>query len=357
MAAPARPSRAGRRRTGPWQRQPASAELDLPPCGAYLDPFSWPAPQPPGEGRMREAACPRPPVPGPPYARHAWPMCSPAGRGSRLWTHDRRAKPAVFFGGKSRFIDFALSNAIISGIRASPSRAVQGAFADRHSSAAGFPRPERNETFDYLPAASAWTSAMVSRLRIAVFRPRHHEDYGPRYVLWRAHIYKMDLEVAAQHVETGADVTVGCFTVPRMVSERLRRDACRCREQHHRFLREARDPPGSRRAASRPRLDVHYVFDLRLPPTAPPRCRRPQLQPRFRQGISRCREARAAGGAPLRGILRAVRAEAAPYWRVVGTVDAIGGQCRSHRRGARPRPLRPPGRSGRMRRSPAASCP
>jgi glucose-1-phosphate adenylyltransferase len=30
---------------------------------------------------------------------------------------DRRAKPAVYFGGKSRIIDFALSNAVNSGIR------------------------------------------------------------------------------------------------------------------------------------------------------------------------------------------------------------------------------------------------
>ncbi|MFT7059290.1 MAG: glucose-1-phosphate adenylyltransferase, partial [Pseudorhodobacter sp.] len=34
------------------------------------------------------------------------------GRGSRLVElTDRRAKPAVYFGGKSRIIDFALSNA------------------------------------------------------------------------------------------------------------------------------------------------------------------------------------------------------------------------------------------------------
>src|SRR5579859_6469899 len=40
------------------------------------------------------------------------------GRGSRLIElTDARAKPAVFFGGKSRIIDFALSNALNSGIR------------------------------------------------------------------------------------------------------------------------------------------------------------------------------------------------------------------------------------------------
>jgi ADP-glucose pyrophosphorylase len=40
------------------------------------------------------------------------------GRGSRLMElTDRRAKPAVFFAGTSRIIDFALSNALNSGIR------------------------------------------------------------------------------------------------------------------------------------------------------------------------------------------------------------------------------------------------
>ena len=40
------------------------------------------------------------------------------GRGSRLKElTDNRVKPAVFFGGKVRIIDFALSNALNSGIR------------------------------------------------------------------------------------------------------------------------------------------------------------------------------------------------------------------------------------------------
>ncbi len=40
------------------------------------------------------------------------------GRGSRLKElTDNRAKPAVYFGGKTRIVDFALSNALNSGIR------------------------------------------------------------------------------------------------------------------------------------------------------------------------------------------------------------------------------------------------
>ena len=49
-------------------------------------------------------------------ARHG--LCARRWAGSRLMElTDRRAKPAVYFGGKLRIIDFALSNALNSGIR------------------------------------------------------------------------------------------------------------------------------------------------------------------------------------------------------------------------------------------------
>ena len=48
-----------------------------------------------------------------PLARNAMAYVLAGGRGSRLMElTDRRAKPAVYFGGKSRIIDFALSNAL-----------------------------------------------------------------------------------------------------------------------------------------------------------------------------------------------------------------------------------------------------
>ena len=53
-----------------------------------------------------------------PLARSSMAYVLAGGRGSRLMElTDRRAKPAVYFGGKSRIIDFALSNALNSGIR------------------------------------------------------------------------------------------------------------------------------------------------------------------------------------------------------------------------------------------------
>ena len=51
-------------------------------------------------------------------ARRTIALVLAGGRGSRLkQLTDRRAKPAVFFGGKFRIIDFALSNCLNSNIR------------------------------------------------------------------------------------------------------------------------------------------------------------------------------------------------------------------------------------------------
>ncbi|MFK4625033.1 molybdopterin-guanine dinucleotide biosynthesis protein A [Bradyrhizobium diazoefficiens] len=71
-----------------------------------------------------------------PLARQALAFVLAGGRGSRLLElTDRRAKPAVYFGGKSRIIDFALSNAVNSGIRRIAVRhPVQGAQPDPASS-------------------------------------------------------------------------------------------------------------------------------------------------------------------------------------------------------------------------------
>ena len=65
-------------------------------------------------------------------ARDAMAFVLAGGRGSRLMElTDRRAKPGVFFGGKTRIIDFALSNALNSGIRRiGVAHAVQGAQPD-----------------------------------------------------------------------------------------------------------------------------------------------------------------------------------------------------------------------------------
>jgi len=73
------------------------------------------------------------------------------GRCSRLLElTDKRAKPAVYFGGKSRIVDFALSNALNSGIRriAVATQFMSHSLIRHLHRGWNFLRPERNESFD-----------------------------------------------------------------------------------------------------------------------------------------------------------------------------------------------------------------
>jgi glucose-1-phosphate adenylyltransferase len=145
------------------------------------------------------------------------------GRGSRLMELTaRRAKPAVYFGGKSRIVDFALSNAFNSGIRhIAVATQYKAHSLIRHLHRGwNFMRPIRNESFDILPASQRiseelWylgtADAVYQNLDII-------EGYDPKYLVVLAgdHIYKMDYELMLhQHAEQKADVTVGCIEVPR----------------------------------------------------------------------------------------------------------------------------------------------
>ena len=159
-----------------------------------------------------------------PLARDAMAYVLAGGRGSRLKElTDIRAKPAVYFGGKARIIDFALSNALNSGVRRMAVATQYKAHSlIRHLQRGwNFLRPERNESFDILPASqrvseTQWYEGTAD----AVYQNIDIIDsYGPEYMIILAgdHIYKMDYELMLrQHVDSGADVTVGCLEVPRM---------------------------------------------------------------------------------------------------------------------------------------------
>src|SRR6202140_43576 len=159
-----------------------------------------------------------------PLARHAIAFVLAGGRGSRLMElTDRRAKPAVYFGGKSRIIDFALSNALNSGIRRIAVATQYKAHSlIRHLQRGwNFLRVERNESFDILPASQRVSEELWYRgTADAVYQNIDIIDsYDPKYMVVLAgdHVYKMDYELMLeQHVTEGADVTIGCIEVPRM---------------------------------------------------------------------------------------------------------------------------------------------
>jgi glucose-1-phosphate adenylyltransferase len=144
------------------------------------------------------------------------------GRGSRLGPlTDRRAKPAVYFGGKFRIVDFALSNCLNSNIRRigvltqykshSLLRHLQRGWA--------FMKAEMNEFIDLLPAQqrvdeTSWYRGTADAVFQNLDIIRAH---APDYVLVLAgdHVYKMDYgRMLAHHVNQGAEVTVGCIEVP-----------------------------------------------------------------------------------------------------------------------------------------------
>ena len=156
-------------------------------------------------------------------ARQTMAFVLAGGRGSRLkQLTEKRAKPAVYFGGKSRIIDFPLSNAVNSGIRCIGVATQYKAHSlIRHLQRGwSFFRAERNEALDILPASQQmdgenWYSGTADAVyqNIPVI-----ESHGLKYVIVLAgdHIYKQDYSVMIQHhVDSGADVTVGCIEVPR----------------------------------------------------------------------------------------------------------------------------------------------
>ncbi|MGB5736561.1 MAG: sugar phosphate nucleotidyltransferase, partial [Thiohalocapsa sp.] len=143
------------------------------------------------------------------------------GRGSRLQNLTQwRSKPAVPFGGKFRIVDFPLSNCINSGIR----RIGVLTQYKAHSlilhiqKGWGFLRGEFGEFVELWPAQqrvveSAWYAGTADAVFQNLDIIRNHD---PEYVLILAgdHIYKMDYgTMIARHVETGADMTVGCLEV------------------------------------------------------------------------------------------------------------------------------------------------
>src|ERR1700685_526767 len=188
---------------------------------------------------------------GQPLAREALAYVLAGGRGTRLLElTDGRAKPAVYFGGKSRIIDFALSNALNSGIRRIGVATQYKAHSlIRHLQQGwNFLRPERNESFDILPASqrvseTQWYEGTAD----AVFQNIDIiEAHGPEYMVILAgdHIYKMDYELMLQqHVNQGADVTIACLEVPRAEASGFGVMAIDDNDRIVSFVEKPTDPP------------------------------------------------------------------------------------------------------------------
>jgi glucose-1-phosphate adenylyltransferase len=275
----------------------------------------------------------REPTAARPLSRHAMAYVLAGGRGSRLKElTDKRAKPAVFFGGKSRIIDFALSNALNSGIRRIAVATQYKAHSlIRHLQQGwNFFRPERNESFDILPASQRvsevqWylgtADAVTQNIDII-------ESYGPRYMVILAgdHVYKMDYEpMLEQHVGQGADVTVGCIEVPRLEASAF---GVMHIDEHDRivaFLEKPADPPGM---PDKPEMALAsmgiYVFETGF---LFEQLRRDAADPNSDHDFGKniiphlVEQGKAVAHRFTRSCVRS-SSEAEAYWRDAGTVDA-----------------------------------
>jgi glucose-1-phosphate adenylyltransferase len=270
---------------------------------------------------------------GQPLARDAMAYVLAGGRGSRLnELTDNRAKPAVYFGGKTRIIDFALSNAINSGIRRIGVATQYKAHSlIRHMQRAwNFMRPERNESFDILPASQRidelhWYEGTAD----AVFQNIDIiESHAPKYMVILAgdHIYKMDYELMLrQHVDSGADVTVGCMVVPRAEATGFGVMAVDDRDEITSFVEKPKDPPsipGSPDSALASMgiyvFDTEFLFDQLRRDAADPESKRDfggDIIPYI------VRNGKAVAHRFTTSCIRAAE-EIEEYWRDVGTLDA-----------------------------------
>lgn len=272
-------------------------------------------------------------VSGRPLAREAMAYVLAGGRGSRLRElTDNRAKPAVYFGGMSRIIDFALSNAINSGIRRIGVATQYKAHSlIRHMNRAwNFMRPERNESFDILPASQRisellWYEGTADAVYQNIDIIAAH---APRYMIVLAgdHIYKMDYELMLQqHVNSGADVTVGCLVVPRKDASDFGIMAVDANSVITDFIEKPADPPSipGDPAHSLASMGI-YVFETRF------------LFEQLQRDAAERDSKRDFGGDIIPYIVKhgkavahrfadsCIRAaeEIEEYWRDVGTLDA-----------------------------------
>ncbi|MGI2173393.1 glucose-1-phosphate adenylyltransferase [Shewanella ulleungensis] len=153
--------------------------------------------------------------------RDTYALILAGGRGSRLYElTDWRAKPALYFGGKFRIIDFPLSNCINSGIRrVGVVTQYKSHSLIRHVTRGwGHFKKELGESVEILPASQQTSGNWYQGTADAVFQNIdiiRHEI--PKYVMILSgdHVYRMDYAgLLAAHAESGADMTVCCLETP-----------------------------------------------------------------------------------------------------------------------------------------------
>ncbi len=142
------------------------------------------------------------------------------GQGERLWPLTRdRAKPAVPFGGLYRIIDVTLSNCVNSDLRRVFILTQYKALSlNRHIRRGWSPIAGLGDYIEVLPPQMRVSQQWYQGTADAVYQNIYSigsERSKYAFILSGDHIYKMNYgKMLAQHVDSGAEVTVGTFEVP-----------------------------------------------------------------------------------------------------------------------------------------------
>ena len=265
--------------------------------------------------------------------RRAVALVLAGGRGSRLKNlTDSRAKPAVYFGGKFRIVDFALSNCMNSGIRRigvitqykshSLLRHLQRGWA--------FLKSEMNEFVDLLPAQQrvdeeSWYRGTAD----AVYQNQdilaaYRADYV--VVLAGDHIYKQNYAIMlADHVEQGRECTVGCIEVDQKEATAFGVMAIDAKRLILDFVEKPADPPTVPGKPGRSLASMGiYIFNARFLYRELERDMADPLSSHDfgKDIIPKLVKAGQAVAHPFELSCVGGRVGEAPYWRDVGTIDA-----------------------------------
>ncbi len=250
------------------------------------------------------------------------------GKGTRLdpLTRDR-AKPAVPFGGLYRIIDFTLSNCINSDLRrVLVLTQYKARSLDRHLAHGwSFLSRELDEYIEVLPPQQRIDENWYKGTADAIYQNIYSiEKADPRYIVILAgdHIYKMNYgEMIRTHVDRGADLTIGCITVPRSDATQFGVMNVDKEDRVRGFLEKPADPPCLPNNPGECLASMGiYVFSARI------------MYELLFEDAARPDSDHDFGKNIIPGILEANRVyayrfrdanrKAVPYWRDVGTLDA-----------------------------------
>ena len=252
------------------------------------------------------------------------------GRGSRLYElTDKRAKPATFFGGKFRIIDFPLSNCVNSGIRrVGIATQYKSHSLIRHISRGwGHFKKELGESIEILPASQQKGDGWYLGTADAVFQNidiiRHEL---PKYVMILSgdHVYRMDYgPLLAQHVASEADMTVCCIETS--VEEAAGQFGVMTVDEDSRVCRFDEKPANPSEVPGKPGITLasmgNYVFNTEF------------LFDQLEKDAAEAGSSGDFGNDIIPRIIESHRvfafpfkdpdSEKQPYWRDVGTLDSF----------------------------------